>query len=100
MGSGNDVVIWELGMVLCLYWECCYYFGIVDAVVCGWGMLLLFVYWECCFYFYIGSNAIICLLVMLLFVFWECCFCVLVMLFCVFGNVVVICIFGMMLLFG
>jgi hypothetical protein len=85
MGSGNDVVIWELGMVLCLYWECCYYFGIVDAVVCGWGMLLLFVYWECCFYFYIGSNAIICLLVML---------------FCVFGNVVVICIFGMMLLFG
>jgi hypothetical protein len=42
IGKWNDVVIWEWGMMLCLYWEYCYFWGIVDAVVCSWGMLLLF----------------------------------------------------------
>jgi hypothetical protein len=91
MGIGNDVVIWVFGMMLCLYWECCYYFGIVDAVVCAWGMLLLFVYWSCCYYFYIGNNAVIYLLVMLLFVFSEICY------LCI-GNVV-LCVLRMLLLF-
>ena len=29
------------------------------VVICLVGMLLLFVYWECCFYLYIGNAVII-----------------------------------------
>jgi hypothetical protein len=69
-------------------------------------------YWQCCCYLYIGNAAVISALVMMLFVYlWmlslfvycECC-CYLdsgnvVCCLCI-ENAVVICILGMLLLFG
>ena len=75
MCIGNAVVIWLVGMLLYVYWECCCYLGSWnDVVICVLGMMLLFVYWELFCYLCI-VNAVIMFALGILFLFgqWKCC---------------------------